>query len=66
MDRYIYDGPVLEFGKCIYNRWHGETMAESEAKAYSNLKYQFRKKYNKAVNSRLELPGNIIFVRGGH
>lgn len=40
---YRYDGPVMEFDKCISNRWQGETTASSEKKARSNLAYQFKK-----------------------
>ena len=32
MAKYVYDGPVTSWGKCIANRWHGETVAESEKK----------------------------------
>ena len=44
--KYIYDGPVLEFGTCVADHWRGETMAPSENKARSNLKYQYKKQNN--------------------
>ena len=44
MNQYLYDGPVMEFGTCISNRWQGTTYAVSERKARSNLVYQFKKK----------------------
>ena len=37
MAKYVYDGPVTQFGRCIANKWHGETIAESQGKAISNL-----------------------------
>ena len=43
MHKYVYDGPVMMFGVCVMNSWHGETMAVSESKARSNLAYQFKK-----------------------
>lgn len=62
MNKYIYDGPVLLFGKCIMNHWTAETMAVSEKKAKSNFAYQFKTRYNKVANSKIELPGKIIMI----
>ena len=62
MDRYIYDGPVIEFGTCIVNRWKAETTASSMSKAKSNLKYQFKKKNNRIAGARIDLPGEIKMV----
>lgn len=62
MNRYSYNGPVLEFDRCINSRWKGETMAVSERKAKSNLIYQFKKKYNKAPQTKITLPGELILI----
>ena len=43
MKKYIYEGPVTEFGRIIDNCWHGETMAISPSKAKSNLIFRFKK-----------------------
>ena len=43
MKLYTYNGPVFEFETLIADRWHGETYAVSEAKARTNLAYQFKK-----------------------
>lgn len=59
MNRYVYEGPVMEFGTCISNRWKGETVAPSEQKAKSNLIYQFKKKHNRIPSSKISLPGKI-------
>lgn len=59
MNKYIYDGPVMEFDRCIASHWKGETMAPSESKAKSNLAYQFKKNYNRAPRSKIILPGNV-------
>ena len=37
MNQYAYNGPVMEFGKCIANNWAGSTYAASEKKAKSNF-----------------------------
>lgn len=60
MGRYSYNGPVCEFGKLVQNRWSGETIAVSESKARSNLIFQWKKKNNRATNSKVTLPGKII------
>lgn len=62
MQKYIYDGPVMEFNTCIANHWKGETVASSEAKAKSNLIFQFKKYSNRTANTKITLPGKIIRV----
>lgn len=62
MNKYVYDGPVLEFNKIIAEHWKGETMAVSESKARSNLAYQFKKNHGRVVLTRLSLPGKITMV----
>lgn len=59
MNRYTYDGPVMEFNICLVNRWKGSTYADSENKARNNLAYQFKKKYHKLPNTKIILPGKI-------
>lgn len=62
MNLYVYDGPVLEFEKCIANRWTASTRAVSEKKARSNLVYQFKTKNNRLPNTRIALPGKLKMV----
>lgn len=59
---YEYDGPVMQFSKCIADRWKGITKAPSEAKARANLTYQFKCLTGKALTSRVTLPGKINLV----
>lgn len=59
MDRYTYNGPVMEFNRCIANNWTGATYAESEAKARSNLAYQFKIATGRTARTRITLPGKI-------
>ena len=37
MHKYFYNGPVMEFDKCISEHWSGETMAVSASKAKNNF-----------------------------
>jgi len=60
MVKYTYDGPVVMFGNCICNSWHGETYAETVNKAKSNLTYQFKKKNNLTPSSKVTLSGNVV------
>ena len=60
MNRYIYEGPVTEFGKCIDSHWKAATYAVSIHRAKSNLTYQFKMQYGKSRNTKIDLPGKII------
>lgn len=62
MNRYTYDGPVMEFNTCLVARWKGITYAESENKARNNLTYQFKKMNHKLPNSKINLPGKILLI----
>lgn len=59
MKLYVYDGPVMEFDRCIMERWRGTTYAVSKEKARSNLTYQFKKQHNKNPSTRISLYGEI-------
>ena len=59
MQKYIYEGPVTEFGRIIDNCWYGETMAVSPSKAKSNLIFRFKKQNNKTSGAKIELPGEV-------
>ena len=56
MNKYFYDGPVMQFDICIADHWKGETMANSKKKAISNLTYQFKKQTNRANYTKITLP----------
>ncbi len=62
MNRYTYDGPVMEFDNCVAKRWSGSTYAVSEGKARSNLAYQFKKKNNLLPGTRITLPGKLTLA----
>lgn len=59
MSLYIYEGPVLEFGRLVEERWYGETMATTEKKAKNNLAYQWKKRNNRLAASVITLPGKL-------
>jgi len=63
MKQYSYDGPVMEFDRCIANRWKASTYAISEKKARSNLTYQYKKRNNKLPNTMITLPGKLILIK---
>lgn len=63
MHVYRYKGPVLNFNNKIAESWSGETTALTEAKAKSNLIYQFKNENKLESNTRIFLPGEIILVR---
>lgn len=60
MALYSYNGPVLEFGRVIANHWQAQTTASTEAKARSNLAFQFKNKYGKVPTSKITLPGKLV------
>ena len=62
MNLYSYDGPVLVFGKCVTERWTGQTYAVSESKARANLAYQYNKTSKRLPTSNVRLPGNITLI----
>ncbi len=60
MALYSYGGAVLEFGKIVANHWRGQTYAVSEARARSNLAFQFKKETGRVPRSKITLPGKIV------
>lgn len=57
--KYSYEGPVMEFGRVIADKWYGSTFAPTEKKARCNLTYQFKKQYNKVSNAKITMPGEL-------
>ena len=62
MKHYAYVGPVMEFERCIAHEWKGETFAQTERKAKSNLAYQFKQNTGKANNAKISLPGGLKII----
>ena len=61
--QYSYDGPVMEFDRCVANHWKGSTYAPTEQKAKSNLAYQFKKEFGKIPSAKITLPGKLIIQK---
>lgn len=59
MIRYVYDGPVYVFQTLVTSCWHGETMADTEKKARSNLTYQYKKQTGRARTAKVRLTGDV-------
>lgn len=59
MTLYAYSGPVLEFNKIVAERWQAQTYAVSEAKARTNLAFQFKKDTGRVPRTKITLPGKI-------
>lgn len=62
MNLYRYSGPVMEFNRCVCNRWEDSTYAVSEKKARSNIIYHYKIAHNKTPNSKITLSGKIELV----
>lgn len=62
MNKYVYEGPVMEFDRVIDHNWSSATYAPNENKARSNLTYQFKKEYFKNPGTKITLPGKIKLV----
>lgn len=60
MTLYSYDGPVFEFERLIVDRWKAQTYAVSEAKARTNLAYQFKRDNGRVPRTKITLPGKIV------
>ena len=58
---YIYEGPIIQFDKCIQDYWRGGTQAVSEKQALSYLAYQFKRKKKLSIdNSKISLDSSCL------
>ena len=61
MIKYSFSGQVYIFYSQLAERhWTGETYAKSEAKAITNLKYQYRKANGLSMNTPVDLEGRLV------
>lgn len=63
MNKYTYQGPVMQYDKCVADKWEASTYAATEQKARSNMAYQFKKKNNLVPNVKITLPGEVVMVQ---
>lgn len=59
MPLYLYSGPVLEFDRVVANNWRAETHAPTEAKAYANLAFRFKKDTGRVPRTKITLPAKL-------
>lgn len=53
---YLYEGPVLEFGRVINDKYKNGTQAVSKEQAISNLKFNYKKANKLDIrNSKIDL-----------
>ena len=62
MKQYSYEGPVRSFDNIVSSRWKGQTHATSEAKARSNLIYQYKREHGLSASTKITLTGKISLV----
>lgn len=58
--KFVYEGPVCQFGRLLTNKWRGETWATSERKALSNLSYRFKTEHNMVAGAKIELDADFM------
>lgn len=57
--RWVYEGPVKSFDDVVSSRWKAETWATTEAKARSNLVYQYKRDHGLSASTKITLTGKI-------
>ena len=56
MNHYIYEGPILNnFNQVVTSKWYGETYANTDKKASSNLNYQFKNEIGLMQSAKIKL-----------
>lgn len=60
--QYSYNGPVMEFGRCVADHYKATTYAPSEAKARANLAYRYKQETGKIARTKVELPGKLVVI----
>lgn len=60
--QYSYDGPVMEFNRCIANHYKASTYAPSESKARANLAYRFKQDTGRVPTAQIKLPGKLVVI----
>ena len=60
MEHYIYEGPVMNnYNQIITSKWEGETYANTDKKAKSNLSYQFKKEHGLLQTAKVILVNKV-------
>ena len=61
---FVYEGPVLSFGKIIQNKWIYQTKAETISKALNNLAWNYKRINQLKDNFKIELDQKYLIVKG--
>ena len=61
---FVYEGPVLSFGKIIQNKWIYRTKAETISKALNNLAWNYKRINQLKDNFKIELDQKYLIVKG--
>ena len=64
MQKYYYDGPVMEFDFCVMKHWKATTIAPTERKARCNLAYRFKIEHGMKPSANVSIPGKLIEIGG--
>lgn len=57
--RYVYSGRVMQFDDVIETNWEGETLAETPARAKSNLAFRYKLQRDMKIDTRISLPDQV-------
>lgn len=58
--KWYYKGPVLKFNDIVATDYKMETIAESKAKAISQMTYRFKKDHNLEPNTRITIKEDLV------
>ena len=61
---FVYEGPVMSFGKIIQNKWIYQTKAETISKALNNLAWNYKRINQLKDNFKIELDQKYLIVKG--
>ena len=56
---YKYEGSVVNFARCIQEKWTEYTYAPSPQRARCNLAFRFQKEHGLLPHAKIYLPGEL-------
>lgn len=59
---YRYEGPVMQFGKVINDKWKYGTRAVSDKQALSNLMFNYKRKAKLTTDAKIELDSSCLRI----
>lgn len=61
---FLYNGPVMQFGRCIGKVQGMKTYAPTEKKALSNIAFNYKKQHGYTPSAKIELAKEYLAVAG--